>query len=282
MPLRSGGAGRPVFVVHSIIGIAEELKPLAGALPAGRPVYGLRSPGLEPSETPFRRVEDLAAAYLRRICAVQPRGPYVLAGFSFGGQIAFEMARRLREEGEDIELLALIDTGFRRRDLPLSARLRAKFSWACQAVRRLTARRPHEWLPHPRRALRTWRAQRDENWQVQIAMADALPPLPPRRRAVLEGNVAAARAYAPRPYPGVIHYFQAADRRGRHDDPVPGWQKLSRGVRLFRIPGEHASMIQEPHVRVLAREIAACLVQRPSRAPDGAPVREIEPHFARS
>ena len=89
----------------------------------------------------------------------------------------------------------------------------------------------------------------------------------------------AARAYVPRPYPGVIHYFQAADRRGRHYDPVPGWQRLSRGVRLFRIPGAHSSMMQEPNVRVLAQQMAACLAHRPLRIADEAPVRDMELDF---
>ncbi len=274
MPLRCGD-GRPLFLVHSILGLDGELRPLAQALSADRPVYGFRARGLTPGLAPHVGVEEMAAAYIRELRVVQPDGPYAVAGFSFGGQVAFEMAQQLRAAGADIEFLALIDSGIRRADLPLSARLCFQARRFARGIRALTS------SPH---LLMKWRTRRREAWAVQAAMGAALPPLSPERRAVLHANIAAVYAYRPRPYPGVIHFFQAVERSGRSPDPVPGWRRLSRGVKLVRIAADHSTIIREPHVHVLAKHIAACLGRElcptPCVAVAPKPSSIAEPDFA--
>ncbi|HEX9463743.1 MAG TPA: alpha/beta fold hydrolase, partial [Alphaproteobacteria bacterium] len=149
--------GRPVFLIPGVYGVVAEMKPLAQALCSGRPVYGLQPRGFDPGRMPDDRIEDMARHYIQEIRTVQPRGPYALVGFSFGGHIAFEMAHQLRAAGEDIELLALLDAPMHRRYLPGLARARFRLSRAGRALRRLTARQRDERLPHPWRALREWR-----------------------------------------------------------------------------------------------------------------------------
>src|SRR5205823_12104647 len=79
-------------------------------LGSGLAVFGLRAPGVDGATVPLARIEELAAYYVESIRGVQPHGPYRLGGFCFSGLVAYEMARLLREEGEELGLLALIDS----------------------------------------------------------------------------------------------------------------------------------------------------------------------------
>jgi acyl-coenzyme A synthetase/AMP-(fatty) acid ligase/thioesterase domain-containing protein/acyl carrier protein len=108
--LRPGSRGTPLFVVAGGGSPATSLRALAHALPSGRPVFGIQARGLEERALPDRSVEASARRYLTDLRAVQPSGPYLLAGHSFGGLVAFEMACRLERAGETVALLVVIDT----------------------------------------------------------------------------------------------------------------------------------------------------------------------------
>ncbi|MBB5167620.1 amino acid adenylation domain-containing protein [Mycobacterium sp. AZCC_0083] len=106
--LRADGEDPPLVLVHPIGGNVLCYLDLVKQLQPGRPVYALQAPGAEPGISPLRTVDELAATYLAAIRRVHPDGPYVLAGWSFGGYVAVEMARQLDEA--DIAALVLLDT----------------------------------------------------------------------------------------------------------------------------------------------------------------------------
>ncbi|MFI5801330.1 amino acid adenylation domain-containing protein [Streptomyces sp. NPDC051561] len=112
LPIRPAGATDvpPLFCVHPVIGMSWCYAGLVRHLPADRPLYGLQSRHLtEPDHLPAS-VEEIAADYLDRIRAVQPHGPYHLLGWSFGGLVVHALARQLRDLGEEVALLALLDS----------------------------------------------------------------------------------------------------------------------------------------------------------------------------
>src|SRR5207249_598570 len=82
---------------------------LSVSLGADQPVFGLRSQGLG-GEAPYFTVEEMATHYLREIRTVQRKGPFLLAGYCFGGMIAYEMARLLRTQGQEVALLVMFNT----------------------------------------------------------------------------------------------------------------------------------------------------------------------------
>ncbi len=82
---------------------------LARYLDAEQPVYGLQAYGLNGAHPPHRTVEDMATHYIDEIRSLQPRGPYRLAGFCFGGLVAYEMAQQLHAQGQVVSFLALFD-----------------------------------------------------------------------------------------------------------------------------------------------------------------------------
>lgn len=100
--IAAGGSGRD----GELLVYAQLIKYLGG----GQPLYGLRAPRILPGASPSPQVSDIAAAHLKEVRAVQPKGPYFLGGECIGGNVAYEMAQQLKAEGEDVQLLVLLDT----------------------------------------------------------------------------------------------------------------------------------------------------------------------------
>ncbi len=108
--LQPDGANPPLFLVHPGGGNVLSYRELALRLGAAQPVYGLQAQGLDGQQSPMRRVEEMAAHYLRAVRSVRPQGPYVIGGLSTGGDIAWEMAQQLQAMGQDVALVVLLDT----------------------------------------------------------------------------------------------------------------------------------------------------------------------------
>src|SRR5262249_16164710 len=135
-------SGRPLFIVHGIFGNVLQLEALARTVHTDRPLFALQARGADPEQKPHETISEMADAYVSTIRSVQPHGPYALSGYSFGGLIAFEMARRFREQGDEVELLALFETDLHDRYLPLGSAIAYRgqlFGRVVDKVRRLPA-----------------------------------------------------------------------------------------------------------------------------------------------
>ncbi len=109
--LRRKGSLSPVFCWPGLGGYTMNLRLLAGRAEADRPFYGVQAHGINPGETPYATIRDMAAADIEEIRRIQPEGPYTLWGYSFGARVAFETAYRLEQAGERVENLFLIAPG---------------------------------------------------------------------------------------------------------------------------------------------------------------------------
>ncbi|HVG06172.1 MAG TPA: amino acid adenylation domain-containing protein [Thermoanaerobaculia bacterium] len=248
--LQPAGHRSPLFLVHQVGGYAYTFRALARELGNDRPVFGLRSLGLEEGEEPLLTVEAMASHYLGLIREAQPRGPYLLGGASMGGMVAFEMAHQLASAGEEVSLLALMDT-------PCLDQMPAKegHAEAVAAVFRgrvdLCPNELRELPPEEQLALAFEKAGRDGLDPAEIT----------RRVKVLHSNVEALYAYAPRPHPGPLVYFRAESRRpGDPPRPELPWIELMRGgTEVHLVPGDHMTMHEPPHVHALAERLRRCL-----------------------
>jgi amino acid adenylation domain-containing protein len=109
LPLRPEGGRRPLFCVHPGAGMSWSYAGLAAHLGPDQPLYGLQTRALSSPGYRAASVEEMAGDYLTEIRRVQPHGPYRLLGWSFGGVVAHAMATRLQRDGEEVELLAMMD-----------------------------------------------------------------------------------------------------------------------------------------------------------------------------
>ena len=108
--LKPGDGSPPVFIIHGLGGNVAGLFPMTRRMTYPGAVIGIQARGLTANHPAHKTVEAMAAEYLREVKARQPDGPYNLCGYSFGGLVAFEMARRLRESGDEVALVGLFDT----------------------------------------------------------------------------------------------------------------------------------------------------------------------------
>jgi len=245
--LQPEGVRRPLFLVHPLAGLIFPYHELALHLGPDQPVYGLQSIGIAGESSPLIQVESMAECYLAAIRQVQPEGPYQLAGWSFGGTLALEMAQQLHQGAESVALLAIIDT---RLYLTRFAKL-----WHGSGVF-LTSMLPHLW-PYTSEYLDLRSAERGGETKLPKFKAPEFK----RLIQVFQANVWADSRYKSQRYPGRVTLFKT-----EHQDSTWGWGDIAAdGVELHQVPGHHMNVLRPPQVQVLAEKLSACLAQRESR-----------------
>jgi thioesterase domain-containing protein len=110
VPIKPTGNKMPLYIVHGAGLNVLLFNALAINMDPDQPVYGLQAKGLNGIDEPLTEIKDIAAHYISAIQAQNPDGPYALAGYSFGGIIAFEMARQLEAQRKKVKMLAMFDT----------------------------------------------------------------------------------------------------------------------------------------------------------------------------
>jgi thioesterase domain-containing protein len=258
VPIQPAGPRPPFFCVHPAGGDVLCFQVLSHQMGTDQPFYGLQSRGLGAGEEPLGSLEEMAAAYRSEIVQAAP-GPYHLGGWSLGGAVVYELARQLVAEGREVALLAVLDGT------------------------------PGPWPPGSTAVENVEDEEDDAFWLMEIAdyvqrlwgvglglsyetlaaldpeartarflaslkdtpFGAAASPEPLRRLLrVFKTNVRAFRRYRPQPYPGRITLFRPAEAVS---DPTLGWGALSpHPVEIETLPGDHVSILAEPHVRTLA------------------------------
>ncbi|MEZ7002866.1 alpha/beta fold hydrolase [Streptomyces sp. AD55] len=109
LPINTGGGGQPSFWVHGATGYSTWFQNLSQALGPDYPLYAFQARGTDGSSMP-QSLDEMVDHYVDCVRQVQPEGPYVLGGYSFGGLVAMRMAQRLHDEGEEIRHLVMFDT----------------------------------------------------------------------------------------------------------------------------------------------------------------------------
>jgi amino acid adenylation domain-containing protein len=239
--LQPEGVRRPLFLIHPLAGVVFPYYELALQLGSDQPVYGLQSIGIAGEASPLIRIEAMAEHYLAAIRQVQPEGPYQLAGWSFGGTIALEMAQQLQESGESVAFLGIIDSRL------YSTRF-ARFWHGSRVL--LTSMSPHLWQ-YLSDYLKLGPAEQGEETKSPSFKTSEFK----RLLKVFQANVRADSHYKPKRYPGQVTLFRTADQ-----DSTWGWGDIAAdGVELHQIPGHHMNVLRPPQVQILAKKLSACL-----------------------
>ena len=258
VPIQPGGSQAPLFCVHGVGGGVLGYAELARLLGPEQPVYGLQARGLEGGEPPDPRVEDMAIRYVEAMRSVRPRGPYCLGGYSFGGVVAFEMARLLQTQGEQVALLALFDAY-----APLMPDVRSQL-WHPRVLISFLRNLPYwvrdfwrrqggvrQLLARIRVLARTaWlRRTRDTDpVRTEAAVLNVLGDIGEERRGLMVAHLRALESYRPQVCPGHATLFRVRGMRLlRTYDADLGWGQLATGgVEVQMIPGAHYNILEKP------------------------------------
>jgi thioesterase domain-containing protein len=246
VPLKAGEDLPPLFFIHGVGGSVARLFPVARSMTYSGPVIGIQARGLGGAEPPHASVEAMAAEYLREVKARQPHGPYHFCGYSFGGLVAFEMARQLSESGDEIGLVGLFDT--------MMSPLRwPAHSWFCIIHRRLV------------RFIAGVSATPVRSWPGAASkMCSRLGkklrgyPIATFLKVTVSALAASAR-YRPGFFPGKLTLFAPAGREPGLPSLQAIWSKHARAVHVVETAGTHSTMLSASNAESVASSLTRLL-----------------------
>lgn len=262
VPIRASGASLPLFCVHAGGGHVFFYNALAHHLGHDQPVYAIQPVGLDGESSYHQSIEEMAEHYVAEIRRVQAEGPYALLGTCFSNAVSFEMAKRLRASGQEVTLLAIIDS--------------AVHDWTFVA--------PPTFMQKMRRLPgRVWRFGQRFRKDAKDALARMVAAKRNQLRDLVDDNLYILKNkqaknlvkmqdkladlyldYKWESYAGKITLIRS---RQLHDDPaydfhLSQWQELTdQPLVVHVVEGHHESLFDEPEVQHLSRQLGECLQQ---------------------
>ncbi|WXK34589.1 amino acid adenylation domain-containing protein (plasmid) [Mycetohabitans rhizoxinica] len=215
LPIQTNGSRPPLFCVHPFSGLSWHYRGLASHLDAEQPVYGLQARGFD-GETLAPTLDAMAADYIQQIRRIQPHGPYYLLGWSLGGNIAYNMATQLEELGEQIALLALLDSAPKHVQRDDEPEMDLKEAYI-------------KLLAH-------------DDGQIKSNVGHDLWE---KSRTVVQNNYKLLKSFSPRMYAGNMLFFRATVVQDASTDLIPSdaWRPYVLGeIEIQNIPCKHHDM----------------------------------------
>ena len=265
--IRPGGFKPPLFLFHSHRGNVLEYYPLANLLAEDQPVYSLQARGLDGALVKDLSVEEMARSYLKELRELQPEGPYFLGGFCFGGILALEAAHQLTLAGEQVGLVAMIQSVN-----PATAIFRPEIGvlrrWGFRLGKRLDLERANfrqrgtPYLLERARYLFTSIRGRAELTVDRLCggriLARSKPSIPYILEYLADQHMRAFAQHRPSYYAGPVVLFRAEKQlKGLvADKQFLGWRDTLRKIDLCEVPGHQQNVLSEPNVGYLAKQFA--------------------------
>lgn len=266
VPLRKTGSRRPLFLVHPMGGNILSYLRMLPHLPADQPFFALQASGVDAGSQPIPSVEAQAAFYIEAMRRVQPTGPYLIGGWSYGGFVAFEIANQLIQAGEQVANVLVLDT------MALSDQAKGKasddgllswFFWELLWTSR-GSELPVQLVPaHIQSLQERFDYITDHAIAIGAIPAGSTKAVMQRLFEVYRNNWDAATEYnfqakcpavditlvrAKQPLPRILREMHDTIR-SEYNDPLNGWAaKTSGQVRLVEVEGDHLTIMEEPFV----------------------------------
>ncbi|ODG99848.1 non-ribosomal peptide synthetase [Nostoc sp. KVJ20] len=262
--IQPNGSKPPFFCIHGLGGEVLCFRELAVHLGSEQPFYGLQPQGLDEKYPFHTRIEDMATHYIQEIQTLQPKGPYFLGGYSFGGIVAFEMAQQLQEQGEQVGILVMLDS------------CRPGYSWRASFLKRGFLHLKNMVQQGPsylwQKAVKWiyWRKRHIQNKYNRYLEELLNLPENDKHLKSIDANTQAVSEYIFSPYLGQAILLRTEDQNrseaiGTQYDPQFGWGDIVTGeLNIHYLPGSHLEILKEPHVQVLAEILGNCLTQAQS------------------
>ncbi|MFV0607170.1 MAG: non-ribosomal peptide synthetase [Niabella sp.] len=250
VPIKQDGNKTPVFFVHAGGLNALIYKSLGQFFDDNRPIYGIQGLGLDGNLTDLQNMEVMAARYLKEVLEYYNNGPLILIGYSFGGIIAYEMARQAMQLGKEIKMLGVLDSYAK----PSSENniLSKYYTKSIRQFKKLAffgnrfIKNPSETVKYQKLVLlRKFNKNFVEAEDDQIYDYD---------NDVVMAYENIYNNYVMRPMDITIHLFKVQKRVYYLDDPkFLGWKEFAKqGVKVFSIPGDHKTFLNPPNNKILA------------------------------
>jgi thioesterase domain-containing protein/acyl carrier protein len=265
------GSKPPFFCLPGILGNVFELEPLARYLGNDQPFYGLRSLGLDEDIEPYTNMADIAAHHIKAIQQIQPSGPYFLGGHSFGGKVAVEIANQLHRQGYEVSRLVIMDI-----QVAVAEQEKDAIFWDDSKYISGLASMFERSFDRRLDLAHLDALNADEQLNILLLALEKVGHIfskteLKRLLRVYKANMQAMTQYVPQEvYPNPITLLRASavhpedyflpDEAATQQDPTWGWSQLSGQPLEFQIvPGNHFTMMMEPHVKIMTEQLNLCL-----------------------
>ncbi len=259
--IRPEGNQPPIFFVHAIGGDVTYYLDLAQGLGRDQPFFGIQAPGLGGELMPFESLEEMAEKYVEVLRRTQAEGPYVLGGWSMGAVVSYEMAQQLRRQEQEVKLLLLLEPSIPTaiQGFPPGQALSALArDLECLVGAPLVAEKAVPGGSHRKQVEALLHQARTAGLEVPAMEGD----LSDRVLSVYENNLAVLQAYRPKAYAGNVIMVAVRDSDGTSQGSALYWRDLvGPGLDIYRVSGDHTTMLKPPHVQELAAILRFCLTR---------------------
>lgn len=290
--MKPGNDEPPLFMIPGAPGSVFQLGPLAAALPLPTTVYAIKPRGLDDGLAPCATIAEMAEYAIGVVRAVRPEGPYLLMGYSAGGLVALEMAKRLSEAGHEVPAVVLLDTYPGKPHLPLLCHAEILVHLARGALRELVRCNPAEvWREAVRRT-------RSLFGYLAASGVKFLPPPPvvpegwsEASRRVYAATFDAGEAYRPVLYAGKVIFVRPEKVENlTPPSPMRAWRRFLGDFEVRKVPGSHLNVVEAnaaltaavigEHLKQVLRSHAATRGNADPRRPATTPAAgTIEPRM---
>ncbi|KOV77708.1 peptide synthetase [Streptomyces sp. NRRL WC-3618] len=256
VPMQVAGDKTPLFCVHPGVGEVLVFVNLAKYFVGDRPFYALRARGFNAGEKPFESFEEMVSTYVDAIRAKQPHGPYAVAGYSYGGAVAFEIAKVLEAQGERVDFVGSFNLPphikYRMNELDF-VETAANLAFFLALIDKKQSLDLPEQLRH---------LSRDEQLahfidiapKARLAELDLTLEKFTAWATLADGLTDLGRTYAPGGSVRSMSVFYAIPLRGTKEDwlknELSRWDEHCPDVRYLDVPGEHYTLMGPNHVAV--------------------------------
>ena len=284
VPIQPVGTQPPFFCVHAHGGHVLFYHGLAHHLGADQPFYALQAQGLDGSRPPYARFEEMAAHYIQEIRSVQPNGPYFIGGDCMGGVIAYEMAQQFQAQGQEVALVAMIDSlppGYADNTSLLYSLVHTSKKLAYYHLPNLRRLTPREQIAYiAEKSDKVWFTLRMQLNKLLYGLHLTYQPVGNPLAEVQDALQNALDTYQPKPYNGQITLFRASRLPAAVErDPQFGWGAFALdGVEAHEIPAYFTTAIFEPSVQTLAAHLRLVIEEKSKQLsgnPQGTPKKSV-------
>jgi thioesterase domain-containing protein len=278
----------PLFLMPGLGGVVFELLELSKQLDYAGPIYAFAAAGLDGVDMPCKDTLQFSQQNFSLARAAYPTGPYRFIGHSSGGVSAFEMTRCAGNSGAEVDFFGVLDTNFAERAWPLGIWLRFMLQRITQSTTDETDEIPISTQANSGKVAGSGRLtdklsgllNKVANGVLRLkrkvghrffgdpsseifVKADPyyIPNLPPKFQRVRDAAITMAVCYRPTYYDCDLFLFQAELGDALACDPVLTWSRFVRKIILRPTPGDHMTMLIQPHVVKVAKEVSTCLAE---------------------